>query len=213
MFSQSPELASPKTTWESTLATLKYSFGSISFAALLLSTFQTIQFLFKRLRKELKRTGQYSSGRLLYLVERIVSYVYGLTSAVTTYTIIYSSLQNSSFLSSAAKCTRLFQRNLIIGMSATLMTRIVFVCGTYLASTVVMLGVLHFYNMELNVLRTGYLGVGVWGIMPYFSVRFLGHLVLDIVDAMFVCYVVDLDRNECLSEPIHQVFATLVDEE
>ncbi|KAJ3052627.1 hypothetical protein HK097_005938 [Rhizophlyctis rosea] len=154
-------------------AALTTSFGSVCFASLILGIVETMQFFLRMARKRLPE-GTSSIARLLSACLSVISDV---LSQISSYALVYSSLTGSALLPSARACTRVFRRNLILGLATAALTRLVLTLGTLTVAAVS--GVVCFFLASTREGGSPYAWmVGCLGLLiPFYVVRFLARVV------------------------------------
>ncbi|KAI9103018.1 plasma-membrane choline transporter-domain-containing protein [Phlyctochytrium arcticum] len=180
------------------------SFGSIAFASLILGVIQTLQFLTRMARgRSSKRTALNS------FLSSCLDCWGRLADNISSYALVYVGLSGESFCTAAYRTTRIFRRNLILGLVTSTVTRLILLMGT--VTIAFLCGVVTFFFASRGLESPFAYIVGVVGtVVPYYIVQVLGHVVQNTVDATFICYLLDLDTNSCHCESAHRIFGTSI---
>lgn len=182
---------------------VRTSFGSVAIASFVLGTIRTLKFVLYLLQKK-------SRSRSLGFVGSCLGFIASLVERFSSYTLVYVGLTGDSFSSSSYSCSRLFRRNLVLGLITSNLNQIVSLLGRILVAGSV--GIIVFWvrvaNPHTNDLP-GYewLAALISSVVPYYVMCVLTHVVDSTTDATFVCYLVDLDTNSCHSEGAHAIFS------
>ncbi|KAI8927585.1 plasma-membrane choline transporter-domain-containing protein [Entophlyctis helioformis] len=193
-------------TWRNFKFVATRSFGTVAFASLILGIARTLQWIISKVKSRTS-TGT-SFLRFLHSVMTAVSH---LIDDFSSYTLVNTGLTGNSFTEAAYTCTRLFRRNLVLGLITQGMTRVISVMGKVLVSAIV--GLVVFWaavDRTSTGVGTGgheWVAAGVATVVPYYVVGVLTHVIENTVDATFICYLVDLDTNSCHCEGAHRIFS------
>ena len=189
------------------------SFGPIAFASLVLGIVRFTQFVLARLRQALNSSQE--GNRLVELLNACISTIWHIIDEFTAYTLIHTGLTGDSFRESAKVCSKLFRRNLVLGLLTQSVTKAISVLGKLLVSSLVGLtvfwGAVNSTTTTTNDKSISTAGDEWWVVfiatmVPYYVVGVLTHVIENTVDATFVCYLIDLDTNSCHCEGAHQIF-------
>ncbi|KAK5671016.1 hypothetical protein BDV3_004831 [Batrachochytrium dendrobatidis] len=193
-------------TWRNFQHVSTKSFGSVALASLILGAVQTIKYIISKIRSRASQGSTFM--RFLLSTLTVVSQV---IDDISGYALVNTGLTGDPFLDSAYACTRLFRRNLILGLITQSVAKIIGVLGRVLVASTVGLAV--FWGA---VNRTSN-GVGTDGnewvvaivstIVPYYVMGVLTKVVENTIDATFICYLIDLDTNSCHCEGAHRIFS------
>ncbi|KAJ1343427.1 hypothetical protein BSLG_002016 [Batrachochytrium salamandrivorans] len=125
--------------------------------------------------------------------------------------ILNTGLTGDSFMDSAYSCTRLFRRNLILGLVTQSVAKIIGVLGRALVAATIGLAVFWgTVNRTSAGVGTGgneWVVAGVSTIVPYYVMGVLTRVVENTIDSTFICYLIDLDTNSCHCEGAHRIFS------
>ncbi|KAJ3157916.1 hypothetical protein HDU89_000295 [Geranomyces variabilis] len=189
-------------TWKNFRAATSTQFGSVCLGSLILGVVQTLQF-FSRLARRV--TG---GGAMHRLFTACLDCGGHLADNVTSYALVYVGLTGVSFASASYATTRVFRRNLVLGLVTATVTRLIlFVATTTLAGGA---GIAAFFFASRGLQSPYAYVVGVVGaVVPYYLVQVLAHVVQNTVDATFICYLLDVDANAVNCESAHRIFSRL----
>ncbi|TPX35361.1 hypothetical protein SmJEL517_g02225 [Synchytrium microbalum] len=182
------------------------SFGSIAFASMIMAIVSTSQAIVRFIRRRTQKMDRVASSWLVY-VDSMLTTISTLTENLNSYSLVYCALTASSFCEAALTCTRLFRRNLVLGLVTSTVTRLVL--GLGVGSIALGTGTWAFFYASRGMNSPYAWVVGVVGaIIPYFVVNFLSSIVQHTVDACFIYYLMDLDSDSCHCEPAHRIFGS-----
>nr|KAJ3422090.1 hypothetical protein HK105_001194 [Polyrhizophydium stewartii] len=193
-------------TWRNFKHVSTRSFGPVAFASLVLGAVRTAKYVISKIRERASR----GSSFMRYLLA-ILSVVSRVLDDFSSYALVNTGLTGDGFIESAHACTRLFRRNLILGLITQGATKVISVLGRILVSAVV--GIVVFWTAVGSTspsVGTGgneWVAAGVATIVPYYVVGVLTRVVENTVDATFICYLIDLDTNSCHCEGAHRIFS------
>jgi hypothetical protein len=145
------------------------SFGSIAFASLVIGMVQSVQFIIHKI-------NEYSPQKLTqqrfvrFTIDTITRFIDNFTS----YQIVHVGLTGESFLVSGYQSTRLFHRNLVLGLLTASLSRLISFMGKFLVSSVI--GYIFFWNSQ--GMATGYewLTFFVGTMIPYYVLGIFSHV-------------------------------------
>ncbi|KAI8904117.1 plasma-membrane choline transporter-domain-containing protein [Gorgonomyces haynaldii] len=186
-------------TWMHLKAVTEKSFGQIVIASLVTGLLSFFKFTVHKMQ-------QYT------ILKQFATSMSAFVESFSSYTLVYVGLTGESFLESSAQTTKLFRRNLVFGLATHFLSKLLHFLGKIFVSGIV--GSIIFWIRVKNPIpdATGY----EWLIsliafaIPYYVVSIITHVLETTQDAMFICYVLDLDTNSCHSEGAHQTFAPLL---
>ncbi|KAH6592892.1 hypothetical protein BASA50_007730 [Batrachochytrium salamandrivorans] len=193
-------------TWRNFKHVSTRSFGPIAFASLVLGAIQAIKYLISKIRNRASR----GSSFMRYLLS-CLSLVSNLIDDLSGYALVNTGLTGDSFMDSAYSCTRLFRRNLILGLVTQSVAKIIGVLGRALVAATIGLAVFWgTVNRTSAGVGTGgneWVVAGVSTIVPYYVMGVLTRVVENTIDSTFICYLIDLDTNSCHCEGAHRIFS------
>ncbi|TPX45522.1 hypothetical protein SeLEV6574_g03019 [Synchytrium endobioticum] len=167
---------------------LTTSFGSIVFASLIMAIVTTTQTIVKFLKQRTRNMDRRTSQWLVYA-------------------LVYCALTASTFCEAAVTCTRLFRRNLVLGLVTSTVTKLILALGVGAIALGTSAWAFFYASRGVGSPYAWIVGI-LGGIIPYFIVSFLSNIVQNTVDACFIYYLMDLDNDSCHCEPAHRIFGT-----
>ncbi|KAJ3069370.1 hypothetical protein HDU98_007587, partial [Podochytrium sp. JEL0797] len=183
-------------------ATLGPGFGTVCLASLVVAAVEVVKFVVNGVKKNLRNT---SASPFLTLFSTCLTYTTTSLSHLSSYTLIYCGLTGTSLCTGASACTRLFRRNLVMGMATAGITRTLLFLGASAASGGVGMGVF-FYAARGEGSPYAWVVGGVGAVGPFYIVRFMSQVIQNTVDATFVCYMLDVDSNANSCQEAHDIF-------
>ncbi|KAI8617734.1 plasma-membrane choline transporter-domain-containing protein [Chytriomyces sp. MP71] len=182
-------------------ATLGPGFGSVCLASLVVGTVEVCQFVVRNVRKHSRGSAQ----PLISLVDSCLDCVNRSVTHISSYTLLYCGLTGASLCTGALGCTRLFRRNLVMGMATAGITRAILFFGASAAAGGVGAGTF-FYSARGTGSPYAWMVGGVGAFVPFYVVRFMSQIIQNTVDATFLCYMLDVDSNSINCQEAHEIF-------
>ncbi|KAI9333337.1 plasma-membrane choline transporter-domain-containing protein [Zopfochytrium polystomum] len=189
-------------TWRYLKVALTTSFGSISLSSLIMAAVQTAQYFLQRLQK--KNSTEYRQS-LLSLVDACMDCAGRSIETVSTFTLSYCGLTGESFFRSAYLSTRIFRRNLVVGITSMTLTRTILFLGALVPAGSCGAGGFFFAARGLAS-PYAYIVGALGGAIPFYVLRFMSQVVQNTIDAAFICYMMDLDTNTNNCHSAHAIF-------
>ncbi|KAJ3083337.1 hypothetical protein HK100_009469, partial [Physocladia obscura] len=181
--------------------TIGAGFGSVCFASLVVAGVECVQFVVRNVRKN----SRGSNRPFLALLDSCMDCLGRAVSQVSSYTLIYCGLTGTGVIEGAYSCTRLFRRNLVMGMATAGITRAVLFFGASAAAGGVGAGTF-FYAARGTGSPYAWVVGGVGAFVPFYVIRFMSQIIQNTVDATFVCYMLDVDSNANNCQEAHEIF-------
>lgn len=168
--------------------------GSAILASLVQSVFQMIQTTYNKIRgnqvsfsddlgnsKRISLSSSPSEEQQQHggLFQMLIKHTKDLISNLNKFTLIFIALQNDSYLYGAIKCTRMFHRNLILGLTTSAVSRIILLFGGLVSSSTIALIVLHLSGDQefSSIMKAGSIGILIWGFVPFACLQFITNIV------------------------------------
>ncbi|KAJ3290761.1 hypothetical protein HDU79_002975 [Rhizoclosmatium sp. JEL0117] len=177
-------------------------FGSICFASLVVAAVEVTQFVIRTIRKNSR--GRPSSA-FLALLDSCMDCTSRAISQISSYTLIYCGITGASVCEGATLCTRLFRRNLVVGMATAGITRTLLFLGASGAAGGVGAGTFFYAARGVGSPYAWVVG-SVGAFVPFYVVRFMSQIIQNTVDATFICYMLDVDSNANNCQEAHEIF-------
>ncbi|KAI9206359.1 plasma-membrane choline transporter-domain-containing protein [Polychytrium aggregatum] len=212
-FKKDPDFVmSEDNTIKNLKCSLTKSFGSVALAGLIMSTVQFLKLMVRYIRKQ----SRHSSWSIMGLLDVCLSCVGGFVDLLSSYTLVHIGFSGDSFMASSRYCTQLFRRNLVIGLASSLFAKLIVKGGTLLIST----GAASYVFFEVTSRQrrqdsdrsdtpqggAAAVAASVTWLFVWYFLETIGHVFQNTVDATFICYIIDLDTNQCHQESAHKVF-------
>ncbi|KAJ3309698.1 hypothetical protein HDV04_005815 [Boothiomyces sp. JEL0838] len=178
------------------------SLGTISFASLILGIIKSIQYMVRQIER-------FSSKKFLSrrFVLAVLGFLERTISNFNSYVLVYVGLAGESLYASAYQCTKLFRRNLVLGLVTANISRLFSLVGKLLVSSFI--GLVCFWNSFSIIDANGgeWITAAISSIIPFYVMGILTHVLETTIDSTFVCYLIDLDQNSCHNENAHRIFS------
>lgn len=174
-----------------------HSFGSIALASLLLVSLKLMKQVLVKVQKT--TTASFSFTWPIFApINLIFGMIFGSIVSLNEYTLTYMAISNKPFTSSIANTTKIFKRNLVQGITASSTIKIVFFAISVTIPTI--FGIV-MINLERDSIEIGI----IWYCVALVG-GFIGQVVEGVSDALFICYVVDLDQDLEGDFKVHLVY-------
>lgn len=185
-------------------------FGTLCFAAAVLVVVQLIRSAAQEARNK-SRDG--NGNILMSLVACALECIASATEFLTKFALIFSAIVGAPLIGAGRMAVNLLRRNFLntVGVGflppmivqlASLSLSVVWGLGLYVAAH------LSWTNRVQGNTEAVLLGVLSGGV-ALVVLSFCGGILLDIVDALYVCYATDRDQSEVTKEDVHDVFSQL----
>ncbi|KAJ3016057.1 UNVERIFIED_CONTAM: hypothetical protein HDU68_012443 [Siphonaria sp. JEL0065] len=147
-------------------------FGSVCFASLVVASVEFVQFIVKNVRKN----SRGRNGAFFNLIDSCMDCTGRAVSQISSYTLIYCGLTGAGVCEGAYNCTRLFRRNLVMGMATAGITRTLLFFGASAAAGGVGAGTI-FYSARGTGSPYAWVVGGVGAFVPFYVVRFMSQII------------------------------------
>jgi hypothetical protein len=188
-------------------AALGPSFGSLCFGGLVLTVVNILRNILEQLRKK----GE--SNMLMYCLFIIVQYIFTLIELVTKFATVRLAITGEDFLVASRSVGDLLNRNfldtfgvwwfppMILNMTSLVISAVWSLC-IYSFSAASWSGLVqgHQYAVALATITF---------IMSAIVLSFFTSLLLNIIDAVFICFAMDRDMHQCSRLEVHEVYTQL----
>ncbi|KAL1922657.1 uncharacterized protein VTP21DRAFT_10196 [Calcarisporiella thermophila] len=178
------------------------SFGSVCFGALVLAVVQILRSLSKYLRRF---TQRHPTHAFFALLESLLAFIEGITENLNNYATVQVGITGESFLSAARASTKIFRRNLVFGLFYEMITKLtLYICFVLIS----LIAGLAAYVVAVHSVRSpyGYMAGMLAAVVPFYIARYFVDVVLNTIDAVFLCYAIDLDVDSVHCQLAHDVF-------
>ena len=181
------------------------SFGSVCFGSFVLTMVELARSAAERLRREDR------DNILVCIIVTCLECVYAIIEYISKFAMLQASVTGEAFCDAAASVTDLLSRNFLtaygtyafpgmILQGASLVIAVGFGCATWLLSYGVFAA-----TLAANAgLYAGLVGI-LSAIISLVVMSFFAMIALNVVDAVFLCYAMDKDRNSVHRGELHAV--------
>ncbi|DBA76839.1 TPA: hypothetical protein ACH3X2_008854 [Trebouxia sp. C0005] len=207
-FSPPGVAANQGTTMRSVRHALGASFGSLSLGSLVLTVVQ----LLRNAMENAKQQAQQEGGSLLVsLASCLMECVYSLIDYLTKFATVRMAITGEAFLEAARRATDLLARNFLKAYGVWWFPPMVLNCAAVLLSLawgllIFTLSWLRWQPSANGTMEAAILGVLCF-VMALVVLAFFSSVLLNIVDAVFMCYALDLDTQSVTKSEVHEVFS------
>ena len=185
---------------------LKYSFGQISLGALLLTGVQMLRYSFLLIRNLLNALNLNILRAGLGTISFVIGFFERILEHITQFALYYVALKGEGFFTSGRTIARIFRRNLLTSWISTYVTQVVFLTSALVTSLVSGVSVYVFAATVLNSEHLVSMTV-LYSAIAWYLMMFYSNIVIDTMDATFMCYAVDVDSDNMHNEEIHRVYS------
>ena len=186
------------------------SFGTICFGSFILTMVEMARSATERLRREEGR-----NNILVCILTACLECIYALVEYISKFATLQAAMSGEAFCDAAATVTDLLSRNFLTAY------------GTYAFPSMILQGAAFVLALGLGVATwllsfATYSGAGLdnaglysglvgalSGAVAFVVLSFFVMIMLNVVDAVFLCYAVDRDRNMVNHVEFHEVFETV----
>ena len=195
------------TTMTSVKHALGPSFGTICYGSFVIAAVEMLKRAAEKSRRE-------NRGNLLvYCVVCCLECIYAFVEYISRFAMLQASMTGEAFCDAAKTVSDLLSRNFLLAYGTYafpqyVLSFVVFVMALALGLTHYYL-VYFTYDVTSDAFTSGSYALVVGGIsfvVAYIVLGFFIMVLLNVVDAVFVCYAVDKDRNAVHHADLHEVF-------
>nr|CAG8463370.1 12445_t:CDS:10 [Entrophospora candida] len=168
------------------------SLGTICFGSLVLSVIYTFQKIIEISNKYFSQYGCF------YYFTVCLECISGIVDNFNNYVMVYVGISGESFLTSSRTATELFKKNLVDRL-VDVMTLSFTKCILFINSLIITLifGLVTFiYATHVLQSSYGYIPGILSTMISFYISRFYTCIMMNTVDAAFVCYAIDLDISK-----------------
>ena len=192
--------------WGSLSNALGPSFGTICFGSFVLTMTEMAKAATERLRREERE------NILVCLCAAVMECVYALVEYISKFAVLQASMTGEAFCDAAASATDILSRNFLMAY------------GTYAFPSMILQGAALVLALGCGVLTwtlawaqfaaTNVVNASMYaaivgalcGVVAFVALTFFVMIALNVVDAVFLCYALDKDRNMVNHAEFHAVF-------
>jgi len=185
-------------------------FGTLCFASAVLVVVQMIRSAAEQARDSSREEG---GNILMSLLACMLECIASAIEFLTKFALIFSAIIGEPLMASGREAVEMLRRNLLktigvwwlppmIVQFAAFTLSVVWGLGLYITSRMAWS---HHENGHMEAVLTGILSGGITLVV----LSFCAGILLDIVDALFVCYATDRDRSQVTKQEVHEVYSQL----
>ncbi|KAL3151941.1 hypothetical protein ABBQ32_001067 [Trebouxia sp. C0010 RCD-2024] len=207
-FSPPGFISNQGTTMRSLKHALGASFGSLSLGSLVLTVVQLLRNAMENARQQAQREG---GSLLVSLASCLLECVYSLIDYLTKFATVRMAITGEAFLEAARRATDLLARNFLKAYGVWWFPPMVLNCAAFLLSLawgllIFTLSWLRWQSGTNGTQEAAILGALCF-VMALVVLLFFSSVLLNIVDAVFMCYALDLDTQSVTKAEVHEVFS------
>ncbi|KAI0221019.1 hypothetical protein L0F63_004138 [Massospora cicadina] len=185
---------------------LTTSLGSLSLAGLLMAVVKLLNFARATHERFLKGP---SPGLLPFCIRLVVSpviFAARFVEGLSFFTVTYVGISGKPFFTSARIASTILHRNFFQCLLTNYLIRATIYAAIITTSTVSMFA---FFSYSAGSLGTSHpLAVGILGLsIPFFILRFMMNILVYTMDAVYLCYGIDVDQKTTHFAPAHRVLS------
>lgn len=189
---------------------LGQQFGTLCFAAAVLVVVQLIRSAAQEARN---RSRDGDGNILMSMLACALECIASVIEFLTKFALIFSAIIGVPLVDAGRKAVDMLRRNMLNTIGVWWLPPMIVQLAAFTLSIVWGLGlyaVAHVsWSSRVNVnMEAGLLGFLAGG-MALVVLSFCGGILLDIVDALYVCYATDRDQSEVTKAEVHDVFSQL----
>jgi hypothetical protein len=196
-----------------TIRSIKYAlgpqFGTLAFGSAVLTLADILRSAADQARDSARNEG----NLLMSLLACIMECVYSLIEFLTKFATIMSSISGAPLLQAGRQVTELLTRNLLKTVGVWWFPPMVVQCASFACSAawgLLLYCTARFSWKHHDAGKQEAILLGVLAFsMALIVLSFFGAVLLNIVDALFVCYALDRDRAAVTKTEVHEIFSLL----
>eukprot|EP00798_Chlamydomonas_sp_ICE-L_P017432 gene17432-23735_t len=196
--------------WTSLSHALGPSFGSLCLSSLVLTIIAYLRAALERFRK--RRAAMSTDSLINMILGGIMSCMLALTEQLTKFATVKMSLSGHNFYNSGVEVVGLLRRNMMDAYNVWWLPGVVLSISSVFLSALwgylIFLVAAHFPHSPPSY-RVSMSLAWMSAIISYLALSFLVSILLNMVDATFVCFALDKDRSMVSQIEVHQVYTTL----
>ena len=194
------------------------SFGTLCYASLVLTAVEAVRSAVQKARERATSVGGSIAGALVGCLADCLA---ALVQQLTKFTTIHAAIKGGGFCDSAFATASLLARNLlssytvfwlpgmVLTMAAAMMAAVAG-CAAYLLSLLSFRALMGPTPTAVHAATLYAAAVGVGGfVVSALVLSLLAKLLLNVVDAVYICYALDLDAALVSQPQVHDLFMLL----
>jgi hypothetical protein len=197
-----------------TMRSLKYAlgpnFGSLALGSWVLTVIQYVRSALENIRQQAAENG---GGLLVSCLAACLDLLYSLFQQLTKFGIITMAITGEGFWESCRTAFDLLTRNLLNTVGVWWFPGMILSTTAFLLSGV--WGLVAFgasyatWGRDDLAMQSGAVLGGVAFVTSMVTLSFINSILLNVVDALYICWAMDIDAGSTTDRYIHEVFSSL----
>lgn len=196
------------------------SFGSLCFGSLVLTAVAVARKINRNARRDASRQGGGGLAVLMCLLSSCLDCIYALIEYVSKFATIQCAITGAAFCDAARSVSQLLANNFLSAYGVWWLPGTILSTASFLFSVAygVVVGLTSYATWNATAsskashpsagAEAAVLGV-VASVLAMIVLQFCVSVLLNVVDAVFVCYAMDLDRQLSSKPDVHDVFTAV----
>lgn len=197
-----------------TMRSLKYAlgpnFGSLALGSWVLTVIQYVRAALENIRQQAAENG---GGFLVACIAGCLDLLYSLFQQLTKFGIVTMAVTGDGFWESCRFAFDLLTRNLLNTVGVWWFPGMILSTTAFLLSAVwglVAFGVSYAsWGRDDLAMQSGAVLGGVAFVTSMVTLSFINSILLNVVDALYICWAMDIDAGSTTDRYIHEVFSSL----
>jgi hypothetical protein len=190
---------------------LKSQFGTICFGGLIMSIVDMVRNMFEKAQREHRKNA--AMAALMCCVNLLWQCFAEIIGFISKFAIVYAAISGDAFCDSARKVTTILQNNMLSTFAVWWLPPMILRTTAFIVSVVfgVVFGLSssNYFDDESRSVEVVFLGVFCF-LISLTILNFCLTVLLDVVDAVYLCYAVDKDLQMLTKPEIHDVMDEVV---
>ncbi|CAL8471654.1 g11196 [Coccomyxa elongata] len=199
----------------STLRTVRFAlgpqFGTLSLGAAVLTVIQIMRQALQQAQERRRQEGESLANVVWSLLACCLQCIWGLIEYITKFATVRAAITGEAFLEAGRNVTQLLTRNFLKAYGVWWFPPLVLQMAAFALSAtwgllIAGISYLAWHSQEHAQAQAALLGVLAF-FMAWVVQAFFAAVLLDIVDAVFICYAMDKDTQSVTRAEVHEVFS------
>jgi hypothetical protein len=190
---------------------LKSQFGTICFGGLIMSIVDIVRNMFEKAQREHRNNA--AMAALMCCVNLLWQCFAEIIGFISKFALVYAAISGDAFCDSARKVTTILQNNMLSTFAVWWLPPMILRTTAFIVSIVfgVVFGISssNYFDDESRGVEVIFLGVFCF-LISLTILNFCLTVLLDVVDAVYLCYAVDKDLQMLTKPEIHEVMDEVV---
>ena len=184
------------------------SFGTIAFGSFVLTMVEIGKAAAERMRRDEDNRGNI----LVCLVTSCLECIYAIIEYISKFATLQAAMTGAAFCDAAANVTDLLQRNFLAAYGAYAFPGMILqgtafvLAGGFGVATWLLSYATFAVSVDANAGLYAALVGALAGVVAFVVLMFFVMIMLNVVDAVFLCYAMDKDQNQVHHREFHAVF-------